>query len=134
MTTSILKKTVGVNALTSEVVIAHLEAQIVKGLEDYFAFVASSPVQLNDFSPAFIHRLAVDAYYSKYELREMMRKSPAWNEELQAWVINGNRTHEPDQKYIREMVAELLSPAVNEKTGYAWQINVFVKSIKSEII
>ena len=94
------------NIMSKEAVVANLKANIVNGLEDYFAYVSSSPVQLEDFSDAFINRLAEDAYYSKFELREMMRKSPAWNEELQAWVINGNRTHEPDQKYIREMVAE----------------------------
>ena len=56
--------------------------------------IAEDYVKRN-YSEEFIHNLAVDSYHSKNKLREILRKSPAWNEELQAVIINGNRTQEP---------------------------------------
>ena len=59
----------------------------------------------------FYYRLAWDYVENKKALREFMRLSPAWDEDLQAWVINGNRTHEPDKDLIYQMAVNLLKPA-----------------------
>lgn len=95
-----------------------LETSIEIALADYFRYVENSEYTEEDFTPEFIHKLAVDSYYSKNALREMFRKSPAWNETLQCLVINGNRTHEPDLKYIDNVARIILKPAYeNAKTA-----------------
>lgn len=38
----------------------------------------------------------------------MFRKSPVWNEELDALVINGTRTHDPDYSRIKDLVRQIL--------------------------
>ena len=65
----------------------------------------------DDVSEAFIKRLAADNYYSKQELRELFRKSPAWNEELDAIVINGTRTHDPDYHSVYDLACVILRDA-----------------------
>ena len=69
-------------------------ADCKKAVADYFRYV---PAELNDvegvITDAFYYRLACDYVENKKTLREFLRRSPAWNEELQALVINGNRTH-----------------------------------------
>lgn len=64
---------------------------------------------IKNVSEVFIKRLAKDATKTKSSLREMMRKSPAWDEGLDAWVINGNRTHEPDYRMIKDWISTLFS-------------------------
>ena len=56
-----------------------------------------------EYGEDFVRRLARDAATAKAALREMFRKSPAWDERLQALVINGNRTHEPDSNVIKNI-------------------------------
>lgn len=68
-------------------------------------------------SDFFLKKLAKDATENKSSLREMMRKSPAWDEALDAWVINGNRTHEPDFEAIDEWLEELFSPVLYDGKG-----------------
>ena len=66
-------------------------ADCKKAIADYFRYV---PEELNDveefITDDFYYRLARDYVENKKALREFMRRSPAWNEDLQAWVINGN--------------------------------------------
>lgn len=68
-------------------------------------------------SDYFLKRLAKDATENKSSLRSMMRKSPAWDEALDAWVINGNRTHEPDFEAIDEWLDELFRPVLYDGKG-----------------
>lgn len=59
----------------------------------------------------FVKRLAEDSTKAKQELRELFRKSPSWDEGLDAIIINGNRTHEPVASKVYEGVTDLLVKA-----------------------
>lgn len=89
--------------------------QIRTALDDYWKYVDADAhddcARREDVSDAFIDRLARDSVQAKQELRELFRKSPAWNEELDALVINGNRTHDADADLVYELVKEILYPA-----------------------
>ena len=65
----------------------------------------------------FLKKLAKDATENKSELRTMMRKSPAWDETLDSWVINGNRTHEPDFELIDNWLEKLFEPVLYDGKG-----------------
>ena len=69
------------------------------------------PDVLDDISGDFINRLADDAIESKSELRELFRKSQGWNENLQAIVINGTKTHNPDYILVHKLANIILAPA-----------------------
>lgn len=55
-------------------------------------------------------RLARDNYYAKKELHELFRKSSVWDEKLDALVINGTRTHNPNYNRIHEIAWRILNP------------------------
>ena len=82
---------------------------IWQAINDYGAHTYQTYI-LEDVSEQFVDRLARDNAYSKRELRHLFRKSPVWNEELDALVINGTRTHNADYKRIRILAEEILSP------------------------
>jgi len=63
---------------------------------------------LNDVRDSFVRRLASDNIEAKADLRRLFRKSPAWSESLDAIVINGNRTHDPDPERLRDLLYILL--------------------------
>ena len=84
---------------------------IRKALDDYEKHTDSTDV-LDDISDDFINIVAEKSAESKTALRELFRKSPVWNEELQALIINGTRTHDPDYGYIAELGYEILQPAI----------------------
>ena len=83
---------------------------IWSSLEDYFRHADSDDVYEN-ISEQFVDRLAVDSIKSKSSLRELFRKSKAWNENLQAIVINGTKTHNPDYSLIHDLAHSILYPA-----------------------
>lgn len=86
-----------------------LERQIREALSAYARY-AEDGDNLNEIENAsdnFVKRLARGAARAKEPMREMMRKSPAWDEALDAWVINGNRTHEPDYEKIETWLGKL---------------------------
>lgn len=89
-----------------------VKSNIEKALEDYGSHTSSHV--LEDVSNKFIERLAKDNVTAKNELRNMLRKSPAWNEELDALVINGTRTHNPDPDRIDDIAYDLLAPYIKE--------------------
>lgn len=66
---------------------------------------------LDDVADEFVDRLAEDSVKAKQGLREMLSKSPAWNEKLDALVINGSRTHDPDYAVVRDLALQILRPA-----------------------
>lgn len=63
---------------------------------------------LDDVSDKFIHRLAEDNAYAKKELRELFSQSPVYDSKLDALVINGTRTHDPDPDRIVALARDIL--------------------------
>ena len=100
------QKIEGGNKMNGAAKIEMAEKNIRNAIFDYGLHSSKIDI-LSDVSETFIHRLAVDNYEAKSELRDLFRKSPAWNEELDAIVINGTRTHEPDYKKIMELCYDL---------------------------
>lgn len=80
-----------------------------KWLEDYSRHTSQHDV-LDDVDDSFIVRVAEDSVNAKEPLRNVFRKSPAWNEELDAIVINGTRTHNPDPETIQRLYWNILDP------------------------
>lgn len=89
--------------------IALSENNIRTAIEDYRRHTSEVTV-LDDISEDFIHRLAVDSVNSKTALRNLFSTSPAWNNDLQAIVINGSRTHNPDFNKIEDIAYKILKP------------------------
>lgn len=83
---------------------------IQQALEDYGKHTSQQDV-LRDVEDVFIGNVAHDSVLAKRDLRELFRKSPVWNEDLQAIVINGTRTHNPDYRRIKDLAWEILCPA-----------------------
>ena len=91
-------------------------------VDDYRRHTYETDV-LDDISDNFIDRLADDAIESKSELRELFRKSQGWNENLQAIVINGTKTHNPDYSLVHNLANKILSPA---KLDADWEKRVLI--------
>ena len=83
------------------------EQNIRQAIEDYRRHTDMTSV-LDDVSDDFIHKLAKDSVDAKTELRELFCKSPVWDEKLQALVINGTRTHDPDYEHIDNLARQIL--------------------------
>ena len=81
---------------------------ISTGMEDYGKHTKQK-FAIDDISTTFIKTYARDSIRAKSALRELFRKSPVWNEELQALVINGTRTHDPDPDRIRDLAFSILT-------------------------
>ncbi len=90
--------------------IQQAKENIWQAIRDYRAHTSKTDT-LDDISETFVNRLAEDSIYAKQELRELFRKSPVWNEKLDALVINGTRTHNPDYDRIESLATDLLAPA-----------------------
>ena len=88
-------------------VISRAERNISQALRDYGAHTSQTDV-LDDVTDEFIYRLAADSSYAKQGLRKLFSKSPVWNEELDALVINGTRTHDPDYDRIHRLAMQIL--------------------------
>ena len=93
--------------MTPEEKIALNERNIRQAIADYGKYTYDDDV-LRDVSDTFIRTVAKDNYYAKSELRALFRKSPAWNEELDAIVINGTRTHDPDYERAHGLAWEIV--------------------------
>ena len=92
------------------------EKNIRQALEDYRAHTYQTEV-LEDVSDIFIEKLAVDSVKAKTDLRNLFSKSPTWEENIQAIVINGRRTHNPDYKLVGEMAQKIFSPYMEKFNG-----------------
>lgn len=88
-------------------IIEQAEQNIRTALEDYGRHTRQRDV-LDDVSEKFIKRLAKDSSIAKQDLRELFSKSPVWNAKLDALVINGTRTHNPDYYRIEELACRIL--------------------------
>ena len=102
-----LSKTKEDNNMDMQEVISRAERNIRQALRDYGAHTSQTDV-LEDVTDEFIYRLAADSSYAKQGLRELFSKSPVWNEELDALVINGTRTHDPDYDRIHRLAMQIL--------------------------
>lgn len=95
-----------------------MNAQNIRtALKDYGRHTRQ-PEVLGHVSDRFIYRLAEDNYDAKEELRNLFRKSPVWNEDLDAIVINGNRTHDPNYQRIEDLIWIILRPVDSGKIGW----------------
>ncbi|MBR2215024.1 MAG: hypothetical protein IJ849_04620 [Selenomonadaceae bacterium] len=86
------------------------KSNIWQVIDDYAAHTCQRYV-MDDVTEKFVSRLARDNAHAKAELRNLFRKSPVWNEELDALVINGTRTHNPDFARVQELAEDILPPA-----------------------
>lgn len=75
---------------------------IDQAVYDYGAHTTQLRV-MDDVSGDFIEKLAYDAAEAKYPLYCLLSKSPAWNDDLQALVINGTRTHNPNEAVLTSL-------------------------------
>ena len=89
--------------------IALTEKNIRQALEDYRAHTYQTDV-LDDVSDIFIAKLAADSVKAKTNLRNLFSKSGTWDENLQAIVINGTRTHNPDYTLVSELAHKIFNP------------------------
>lgn len=93
------------------------ERNIRQALADYWAHTAEAFRVYDSISGSFIERLARDSTRAKRELRELFSKSPAWDEKLDALVINGTRTHDPDLQLVHKLAFQILDPAFSRTGG-----------------
>lgn len=85
---------------------------IEKALRDYIAHTNTTGGMFDGgVDDVFVDRLARDSAWAKKDLRELFRKADGWNENLQAIVINGTTTHDPDDTKVYRLASELLDPA-----------------------
>ena len=96
-----------------EKIIARAEQNIRTAIADYGRHTTQKTV-LEDITDTFIHKLAVDSSYAKQGLRELFSKSPAWHPELDAIVINGTRTRDPDYNRAFDIECRILDKSWTE--------------------
>ena len=89
---------------------------IRRALKEYGAHTRQQDI-LEDVTDSFIERLARDSVEAKQDLRDLFSKSPVWNPELDALVINGTRTHNPDPNRITVLVDRILHEAICKMDG-----------------
>lgn len=95
-------------------IIEQAKENIRTAIADYRRHTRQTEV-LDDISEAFINRLAEDSSRAKQELRQLFSQSPVWDSKLDALVINGTRTHNPDPDRIRNLGQKILIPACYRK-------------------
>ena len=78
-------------------------------IEDYRRHTFATNV-LADITDTFVDRLAEDSAYAKKDLRDLFSRSDAWNHNLQAIIINGTKTHNPDFKLVQNLANKILAP------------------------
>lgn len=86
---------------------------IAKALQDYAA-ATYEPGILDDITDDFIDTLAHDSAKAKADLRAILRRVKGWDEQLQAVVINGTRTHEPNYAIIFDIAGKICAEALHK--------------------
>ena len=89
------------------------KANLWKAIDDYKAHTWQNE-EIDNITDIFVTHLAKDNAYAKRNLRDLFRKSPAWNEELDAIIINGTRTHNPDYQRVESLAEDILSPVLED--------------------
>ena len=98
-----------------------LEQNTWRAIKDYGRHTKEKDV-LNDVSASFVDRLARDAVTAKADLRTMLRRSPAWNEDLQAVIINGTRTHNPDSELAFGLATQLFGDWLDKANSHDYAL------------
>lgn len=91
--------------------IERTKQNIWQAISDYGNHTDQTSV-MDDCTANFVNQLASDSCYAKQELRELFSKSPVWDANLDALVINGTRTHDPDPDRIYSLGTDILSEAI----------------------
>lgn len=91
--------------------IERTKQNIWQAISDYGKHIDQTSV-MDDCTANFVNQLASDSCYAKQELRELFSKSPVWDANLDALVINGTRTHDPDPDRIYSLGTDILSEAI----------------------
>ncbi|MBR0288985.1 MAG: hypothetical protein IJQ82_08410 [Selenomonadaceae bacterium] len=97
--------------MSSNELVALNVRNIRKAIADYGAHTTQTDV-LSDVSDSFIERLARYSVFAKGDLYRLLSQSSVWNEELQALVINGTRTHDPDYRKIHSWMYCILNDLI----------------------
>lgn len=97
-------------------IIEQAEQNIRQALEDYGKYTDQKTV-LKDVSDRFVERLARDSSIAKNDIRNLFSKSPVWDERIDALVINGTRTHNPDYVRIRDLGYKIFEPILSWSSG-----------------
>ena len=104
-----------------------LKDSIDTAIDDYWKHSKLNEDEIKEnVSYNFIDTLAEDAYYAKYNLRNMLRKSPNWNEELDAVVLNGTSTHDLNYEKIYRMAVRIVEHALDkaEEAGVKARVKI----------
>lgn len=96
--------------------IERTKQNIWQAISDYGKHTDQTSV-MDDCTANFVNQLASDSCYAKQSLRQLFSKSPVWDSELDALVINGTRTHDPDPDRIYQLGADILSDAIYRADG-----------------
>lgn len=100
-------------------IIEQAKENIRTAIADYRRHTGQTQV-LDDISEAFIRRLAEDSSYAKQELRELFSQSPVWDSKLDALVINGTRTHNPDYNRVADLTRKIFQPVYYKTEELSW--------------
>lgn len=92
----------------------NMELDIREAIEDYWAHTSTRTDIKSAISDEFISNLAKYSIEAKSELRDLLRKSENWNEDLQALVLHGKAPAEIDSYTVRTCASDLLRPAHEE--------------------
>jgi hypothetical protein len=118
--------------MKKEQIIEQAEQNIKQAIDDYGLHTKQTEV-LEDITDKFIHTLAVDSSYAKQQLRELFSKSPAWDEKIDAIVINGTRTRNTDYVRVRDLAYKILHPVLY-RNGIRSAIEFFADPEQSDEI
>lgn len=100
--------------MSMEKIIDRAKQNIQKALEDYAKHTEKTRI-LKDCTTEFIERLAKDSSYAKQDLRNLFSKSPAYDPDIDAIVINGTRTHNPNYTLIGTLIRQILDGVWNKE-------------------
>lgn len=88
-----------------------IQQDIWQAIEDYSKYCKRENT-VDNVSKEFVDRLAEDSIKAKKELREMFRRSSAWNEDLDSLVIDGTWTHNTDYDIVEDLGYNILRPVL----------------------
>lgn len=99
--------------MNREELIEQTKQNIWTAVGDYDRYT-SQHTAIEDIGSTFVDKMAEDCVDAKQKLRDLFSKSPVWDEKLDALVINGTRTHDPDKSLIQELGQRLLCKAYDD--------------------
>ena len=82
---------------------------IVDALAAYVKYTPRAGI-IDGISEAFIDRLAADSVTAKVKLRSILSRCAGWDENLQAVVVSGNKTRNPDNRRIEHLINQIMEP------------------------